>query len=119
MIANILCDKLIARSRNETFGSTLVGGIPKEGIAHPASQNGHYGTGCVIYRDKWASYTTAQVDEDLQNDPLTLYYQVAETETIQLDPINIKMHEGTNNIELDTNLETNMSLEYYKDYKIN
>lgn len=116
--AKIICDKLIAITRNETHGAPQLGGKSFEGIAPSGLTNTYYGNGCVIYRDKWASYTTAQVNEDLQNDPLTLYYQVAETETIQLDPINIKMYEGTNNIELDTNLETNMSLEYYKDYTL-
>lgn len=116
--AKIICDKLIARNRNETHGAPQIGGKSFEGIAPSGLTNTYYGNGCVIYRDKWASYTTAQVNEDLQNDPLTLYYQVAETETIQLDPITIKMYDGTNNIELDTNSETNMSLDYYKDYTL-
>lgn len=60
--------------------------------------------------------TSEELKNYLANNPLIVYYQVAKPETIQLDPINIKMYEGTNNIKLDTNLETNMSLEYYKDY---
>ena len=48
-----------------------------------------------------------------------IYYPLKEPYEIQLSPVKIKMHEGTNNIELSSNLETSMQLEYYKDYKAN
>lgn len=49
---------------------------------------------------------------------LEFYYELETPQTIQLDPVKIKMHEGTNNIELISNLETSMKIEYYKDYKL-
>lgn len=48
-----------------------------------------------------------------------IYYPLKEPYEIELSPVKIKMHEGTNNIELMSNLETEMKLEYYKDYKAN
>lgn len=55
----------------------------------------------------------------LSNNPLIVYYQLKKPEIIQLAPVKIKMYEGANNIELMSNLETEMTLEYYKDYKTN
>lgn len=75
-----------------------------------------YSTNNTIFIKHMEFDNVADFKNWLSNNNVTIYYQVAEPETIQLDPINIKMYEGTNNIELDTNLETNMSIDYYKDY---
>lgn len=53
-----------------------------------------------------------------KNNEVTICYQSI-SQTVQLEPLKIKMYDGTNNIELSSNLETSMQLEYYKDYKAN
>lgn len=49
---------------------------------------------------------------------LEFYYELETPQEIQLEPLKIKMYEGTNNIELISNLEAEMTLEYYKDYTL-
>lgn len=77
------------------------------------------GVGGIIYiqSKKWAS--VEEFKEWLSNNNVIVCYQLITPQTIQLEPINIKMCEGTNNIKLVSNLETEMQLEYYKDYKAN
>lgn len=76
-------------------------------------------SGGIIYiqSKKWATIT--EFKEWLSNNPVIVQYVLVEPYEIQLEPVKIKMNEGANNIELETNLETNMKLEYYKDYKMN
>lgn len=50
----------------------------------------------------------------LSTNPVTVYYVLATPQIIQLTPTQVKMWEGTNILETITNLETNLSIEYYK-----
>lgn len=70
-----------------------------------------------IQSKKWATIT--EFKEWLLENNVIVCYELATSQTIQLEPVKIKMHEGANNIELISNLETSMTLEYYKDYKVN
>lgn len=74
--------------------------------------------GGIIYiqSKKWS--TVDDFKNWLSENNVVAYYQLINPQIIQLDPLKIKMYEGTNNIELTSNLETSMKLEYYKDYKL-
>lgn len=54
--------------------------------------------------EEWKTY--------LSNNPVTVYYILAEPETIQLEPIEISTFEGTNNITLIDNIDTNINVNY-------
>ncbi len=44
----------------------------------------------------------------------TIYYELKESEEIQLIPTNISLFEGENHIELDDDIETKTSIKYYR-----
>lgn len=50
----------------------------------------------------------------LSQNKLEVYYVLETPQIIQLTPTQVKMWEGTNILETITNLETNLSIEYYK-----
>lgn len=54
----------------------------------------------------------------LSQDNVTVYYEKAESQIIELDLIEpIKMLDGTNIFDLETNIDTTFEVEYYIDYK--
>lgn len=61
--------------------------------------------------DTWKTY--------LSNNPVTVYYVLAEPETIQLQPTEIELFKGTNNIYTLDDLEPNMNITYLTDSKLN
>lgn len=50
----------------------------------------------------------------LQNNPITVYYELAEPETIALPNINIPLYEGVNHVTLVEDLETTTSIKYLR-----
>lgn len=71
-------------------------------------------SGGIIYiqSKKWDTIT--EFKEWLSQNNVIVCYKLTTPKMLQLEPIKIKMYEGTNNIELISNLETEMTLEYYK-----
>lgn len=61
----------------------------------------------------WNDITTvAEFKTWLSNNPVTVYYLLAEEETIELTPTNVPLFEVINNITLLEDLETNTSITY-------
>lgn len=77
------------------------------------------GSGGMTYIQSKKMTTVNEFKEWLSQNNVVLYYELEIPQEFQLEPVKIKMYEGTNNIELTSNLETSMKLEYYKDYKAN
>ena len=50
----------------------------------------------------------------LSENPVTVYYVLAEEETIQLTPTNVPLFEGVNNIKLIEDVETHTSINYFR-----
>lgn len=48
----------------------------------------------------------------LSNNPVTVYYVLATPETIQLDPIEIELYDGINNINVESNIEPSINITY-------
>ena len=56
--------------------------------------------------------TLAEFKEDLANNPVTVYYELVKPQIIQLEPTEISTFEGTNNIILIDNIDTNINVNY-------
>lgn len=59
----------------------------------------------------------ANVDDfkkELSNNPITIYYELAQPETIQLTPTDVPLFNGENHITLLENIETNTNIRYVK-----
>ena len=66
----------------------------------------------VIYIYFPADYTLAEFKSQLQANPVTIYYELATPEKIQLDKVDIPLYENINNLTLLEDLETDTSVKY-------
>lgn len=94
---NALSNKFIPTTPNETY-------LCKTGIASVNQYFVFFNENVCDSLENWINW--------LSNNPVTVYYELAEPEIIQLDATKIKTFEGTNHITLESGLETNVSLEY-------
>ena len=62
--------------------------------------------------NKTIASTVANFKTWLSNNPVTLYYILNEEQPFEIEPTNIKLFEGYNNIELLTDVDTEMECEY-------
>ena len=89
----------------------------KQGIAYGTSDN-YYGD-FVIYSDTTKEMTVEEFKQWLSENNVEVYYQLAEPQIIELGTLEepIKTFEGTNNIQLLANLDTEIEVKYALDVK--
>lgn len=88
-----------------------------EGLAIPSQLTHIY---VQINRSRLSSMDVAGFKTWLSNNPVTVYYVLAEPETIQLDKNNLMLFEGYNLITLDSKIEPNkIVVEYLTDSSLN
>lgn len=98
----LLSDKFLEKTRNELY-------LGNNGIAY--NVNSPY---LILYYDYCKSMTIAEFKSWLQSNPVTVYYELADPETIALPNINIPLYEGVNHVTLVEDLETTTSIKYLR-----
>lgn len=92
-------------------------------IPNPSAQNSVYTTGLWWEGTLTSNYASIPfltiseanqwlIDEYNKGTPVTVYYVLAEPETIQLEPTEIELFEGVNNINVESNIEPSASITY-------
>ena len=80
--------------------------------------------GWIVFKDKDKKYDLNGFKAWLKEQydagtPITIYYELEEPQIHQLNPVEIPLFEGINNVELIEDLETNTSLTYYRKNVLN
>ena len=109
-ISVLLSNRFYGVSRDNTWSL-------KQGIAYGNSSN-NYGD-FVIYSDVTKEMTAEEIKQWLSENNVEIYYQLAEPQIIELGklPEPIKTFEGTNNIQVLANLDTEIEVKYALDLK--
>lgn len=98
----LLSDKFLEKTRNELY-------LGNNGISY--NVNSPY---LILYYDYCKSMTVAEFKSWLQSNPITVYYELAEPETIALPNTDIPLYEGINHVTLVEDLETTTSIKYLR-----
>ncbi len=100
--ANILCSHYQVETADENY--TDIEGICIQPSGWLAIYDSRYNT-----TDKLTEFKT-----ELQSNPVTVYYELADPEIITLPNTNIPLYEGVNHVTLVEDLETTTSIKYLR-----
>lgn len=106
-ISNILLsDRFLYKTRDYLYNNAVTG-------ICLGSANGYWGTGFAVQYSFFNDKTIDEINNWFASNNTSVYYILETPEEIDLGQINkLKTFEGINNMTLETNLETNMTLTY-------
>ncbi len=106
-----LCDRLTPFTKHNLGSGTIEANVI--GLSKTATNNLRIILDETLLEDaSTTSLAIKSLKKWLSENPTTLYYELSTLETIQLEPTNIELFDGVNNINVESNIEPNINVTY-------